>query len=74
MARSLIHRRKRLESGFRPGYQRPEIVIECVGLNKEVLRTFVLTAAGLQERPNTRVPALSSCHAKLGRQVRVGDQ
>ena len=37
MARSLIHRLKRLESCFRPDYQRPEIVIECVGPNKEVL-------------------------------------
>jgi hypothetical protein len=57
MARSLIHRLKRLESRFRPDYKRPEIVINCVGLNKEVLRTFVLTAAGLQERPNPQVPA-----------------
>ena len=52
MLRSLIHRLKRLESSFRPGYKPPEIVIECVGPNREVLRTFVLTAAGLQERPN----------------------
>ena len=57
MARSLIHRLKRLESRFRPYYKRPEIIIDCVGLNKEVLRTFVLTAAGLQERPNPLVPA-----------------
>jgi Flp pilus assembly CpaE family ATPase len=57
MARRLIHRLKRLESCFRPDYKRPEIVIECVGPNREVLRTFVLTAAGLQERPNPRVPA-----------------
>ena len=57
MARSLIHRLKRLESCFRPYYKRPEIVIECVGPNKEVLRAFILTAAGLQERPNLRVPA-----------------
>ena len=33
MARSLIHRLKRLE---RPDYKRPEIVINCVGPNKEV--------------------------------------
>ena len=58
MARSLIHRLKRLESRFRPDYKRPEIVINCVGPNKEVLRTFVLTAAGLQERPNPPVPAI----------------
>jgi hypothetical protein len=48
---ALIHRLKRLESRFRPDYKRPEIVINCVGPNKEVLRTFVLTATGLQERP-----------------------
>jgi hypothetical protein len=57
MARSLIHRLKRLESRFRPGYQRPEIVINCVGPDKEVLRTFVGTATGLQDRPNPRVLA-----------------
>ena len=38
MARSLIHRLKRLEGNLRPGYQRPEIVIQCVGPSKEVLR------------------------------------
>ena len=31
MARSLIHRLKRLESRFRPDYKRPEIVINCIG-------------------------------------------
>ena len=36
--------------GFQPDYKRPEIVIDCVGPNKEVLRTFVLTAAGLQRK------------------------
>ena len=55
MARSLIHRLKRLESRFRRDYKRPEIVIECVGPNREVLRTFALTAAGLHKRPNPRV-------------------
>ena len=60
MLRSLIHQLKPLESCFRPGYKRPEIVIECVGPNREVLRTFVLTAAGLQERPNPRVLALTN--------------
>ena len=49
MLRNLIHRLKRMESGFRPGYKPPQIVFECVGPNREVLRTFVLTATGLQE-------------------------
>ena len=59
MLRSLIHRLKRLESSFRPGYEPPEIVTECVGPNREVLRTFVLTATGMQERPKPRVLALT---------------